>query len=122
VTLRSSAHAHRLSAGTHTVEMAQIADLNARLVGVPGPTAAQLGLDGARVRQGSADPLPGAAVLTRVCWAGAPAFPDVQAVFGPPSGPGARLLVDLHTQALQALSHHLGLRQTWGLGPRRVGP
>lgn len=103
------------------MEMDQIADLNARLAGAPGPTADQLGLGGVRVRRGSTGPLPGAAVLTRVCCEGAPAFPDVRAVFGGASGAGGGWVVDLHTQGLRALSHHLGLRQTWGLGPSRPG-
>jgi hypothetical protein len=101
--------------------MDQIADLNARLADVPGPTADQLGLEGVRVRRGATGPLPGAVVLTRVCWEGAPAFPDVRAVFAGTSGAGGALVVDLHTQGLRALSDHLGLRQTWGLGPSRSG-
>ena len=86
-------HPHHLSAGTHTVEMAQVADLNTRLAQTPGPTAAQLGLDSAQVRHGAPGALPGTAVLTAVRLAGAPAFPDLQAVFGG-SGPGTGLVVD----------------------------
>jgi len=114
-------HSHRLSPSTHTTEIDQIADLNARLADRPAPTAGQLGLAGVRGRRGSTGPLPGAAVLTRVCWEGAPAFPDVRAVFGGTSGAGGALMVDLHTQGLRALSHQLGLRQTWGLEPSRPG-
>lgn len=99
--------------------MAQIADLNAALARVPGPTAAQLGLDGIYVQRGSGGPLPAAAVLSEVCWKGAPAFPDVQAVFDESSGSGTHLVVDLHTQGLKALSRHFGLRHTWGVGPPR---
>jgi len=114
-------HPHPLSAGTHTVEMAQIADLNVRLTQVAGPTAAQLGLDGAPVRSGSAASLPGAAVLVAVHWAGAPAFPDVHGIFADGQGSPGHLVVDLHTAALRALSHQLGLRQGWGVGGSRPG-
>lgn len=109
---------HRLSPSTHTIEMAQIADLNARLTQVSGPTAAQLGLEGTQARSGPRGPLPGTAVLTGVGWAGAPAFPDVHAVFRCPGSSG-RSVVDLHTDGLRALSLALGLRQTWGVGPAR---
>jgi len=100
--------------------MAQIAELNARLGQVGGPTAAQLGLDGVRPRQRARGPLPGTAVLTRVWWAGAPAFPDVRGVFDG-SGAGGDLVVDLHTPGLRTLSRRLGLRHAWGVGPSRVG-
>jgi len=99
--------------------MAQVAELDARLAQVPGLTAALLGLGGARVRPGSAGPLPQAALLTHVTWDGAPAFPDLHGVFVGPGG--ERRVVDLHTDALRTLSRLLGLRQTWGLGPARPG-
>lgn len=114
-------HAHRLSPSTHTLEMAQLAELEERLGAGPPPTAADLGLEGAPVHGRPGHRLVAGAVLTQVVWAGAPAFPDVHAVFAEgPGGPG-RLVVDLHTPALRALSSRLGLRHVWGVGPSASG-
>ena len=110
-------HAHPLAPGTHTVEMAQLAELDSALADAPPTTAAELGLVDAPVHGRPGRRLPAGALLVRVSWAGDPAFPDVYAVFAEtPGGPGGPE-VDLHTAALRALSHRLGLRHSWGVGP-----
>jgi hypothetical protein len=107
---------------THTVEMDQIADLNHRLQGKPlrVVTAAELGLEGSKLLGHASTRLPGRAVLVRLCWDGSPEFPYIHAHFSADSS----LVVDMHTAALQALSHRLNLRQIWGVGsvpPRTPG-
>lgn len=111
-----------VSATTHTVDMAQIAELNARLAVRTRLNAAQLGLGRTRVRSGGADELPPTAVLRELVWDGEPGFPYVHAVFAPSPESPARLMVDLHTPALRALCRLLSLHQIWGVGsapPRR---
>ncbi len=102
---------------THTVELTQLADLNSRLSEQrPEITAGGLRLSG----------VPKAALLTRLCWDGPPDFPYVHAHFTladddntgsakKPAQPND-WIVDLHTAALQELSHRLGARQQWGTG------
>jgi hypothetical protein len=99
---------------THTVEMGQIVDLNHRLQGTLQHvvTAADLGLEGAELLGHASARLPGPAVLVRLCWDGSPEFPYIHAHFSSDDS----LVVDMHTAALQELSHRLGLRQTWGVG------
>lgn len=89
---------------THTLELAQLNELNAGLrEHTPAITVADLGLEGVL----------GSAVLERLCWDGPPEYPYVHAhVTG--SEPGAPSIVDLHTVALRELSRRLGLRQQWG--------
>jgi hypothetical protein len=109
---------HHLPPTTHTVEMAQVAEFNARLEAHHGPaiTAAELGLEGARPRHHSSDALPGTAELVRVSWDGAPEFPDIHAYFTSTPGAGdEEVVVDLHTAALRALSNRLNLRHVWGV-------
>lgn len=108
-------HQHPAAATTRTVEMLQVADLNARLAQRPRLTAADLGLAGVPVRADGSD-LPATAVLGRLAWDGVPEFPDIHAVFAPTPSSEARLVVDLHTAALRELSRRLGLRQIWGVG------
>jgi hypothetical protein len=106
---------------THTLELSQLDELNARLK-AHGPTitAADLGLEGATdlaARAGGG--LPGSAVLVRLCWDGPPDYPYVHAHFsaadpGSSTGREASRIVDLHTQALRELSHRLGTHQQWG--------
>ena len=87
---------------THTVEMAQLRELNARLrEHTPEITAADLGLGA------------GPAVLERLCWDGPPEFPYVHAHFTATT-PSAGRIVDLHTGALRELSRRLGVRHRWG--------
>ena len=108
---------------THTLEMAQVAELNERLVGRTGSTsvtAAALGMGGVSLRLRGADGLPDDAVLVRLSWEGSPEFPDIYGHFGP--GRDGRLQALLHTAALQALCHLLGVRQRWGVGLPPVVP
>lgn len=102
---------------THTLEMAQVAELNERLTshtGSPTITAAALGMGGAPLHPRATEGLPDAAVLVRVSWQGSPEFPDVYGHFGAGPGPFQALL---HTAALNQLAHHLRVRQHWGIGP-----
>jgi hypothetical protein len=106
---------------THTLEMAQVAELNARLAdhrGASAITAEAIGMGGARLHPSGAAGLAGDAVLVRVSWQGSPEFPDVYGHFGPGRGSSEALL---HTAALNQLAHFLGVRQCWGIG-RPAGP
>lgn len=108
---------------THTLEMAQVAELNERLKGRTGPTAitaAALGMGGAPLQPGGAAGLADEEVLVRVSWQGSPEFPDVYGHFG--AGRGGRLQALLHTAPLDRLGHLLGLRQRWGVGPPPAAP
>jgi hypothetical protein len=104
---------------THTVEMSQIDELNRRLSEGPSLasiTATQLGVEGASIISGpDSGRLPGTAVLDRLCWDGPPQWPYIHAHFSPRGAGVGSLVVDLHTGALQELSHRLHLHQTWGL-------
>jgi hypothetical protein len=106
---------------THTIELAQLDDLNARLGEHRSAiTAADLGLAGATgLNAGTSRGLPGSAVLARLCWDGPPDYPYVHAHFTlsdpPPVGEQETdTIVDLHTAALRELSRRLGTRQQWG--------
>jgi hypothetical protein len=102
---------------THTLEMAQVAELNECLRNRSSTTpvvAAALGLGGALLRPSGGAGLADDAVLVRLSWAGSPEFPDIYGHFGP--GRGGRLQVLLHTAALNELGHLLGVRQRWGVG------
>jgi hypothetical protein len=105
---------------TSTVEMAQIADLNARLRSSADRTpitATDLGLDGASLlSERPAGTLPGTAVLDRLCWDGPPEYPYIHAHFSTNGGKTAPLIADIHTRALQQLSHRLRARHVWGVG------
>lgn len=107
---------------THTLEMEQVADLNARLTdrqGSPPCTAATLGMVGAPLHPIGADGLADAAVLVRVSWQGSPEFPDVYGHFRVGRAHPVQAL--LHTAALNRVAHHLGVRQRWGVGPVASG-
>jgi hypothetical protein len=101
---------------THTLEMAQVAELNERLTDRTGPaiTAASLGMGGVSLHLRSAAGLGADAVLVRLSWEGSPEFPDIYGHFGP--GGGGRQQALLHTAALDSLCHALGVRQRWGVG------
>lgn len=106
---------------THTLEMAQVVELNERLADHHGSaeiTAEALGMAGARLHPPGAAGLAGGAVLVRVSWQGSPEFPDIYGHFGPGRGSSEALL---HTAALNQLAHALGVRQCWGIG-RPGGP
>ncbi len=103
---------------THTLEMEQIAALNARLADTspsrrPAITAEDLTLTGVQVWPHASGPLPAEAVLLRICWDGDPEFPDLHGHFATPQQ-GDRV-VDLHTAALRTISRRLDTRQRWGI-------
>lgn len=104
---------------THTLEMAQVAELNDHLAerGRSQPiTAADLGMGGAPLHGGGPDRLAGTAVLVRLSWQGSPEFPDIYGHFGVGRGSAAPVAL-LHTAALNMLGRQLHLRQCWGVGP-----
>jgi hypothetical protein len=106
---------------THTLEMAQVVELNERLADHCGPTAITaeaVGMAGARLHLHHAAVLAGDAVLVRVSWQGSPEFPDIYGHFGPGPGPAEVLF---HTAGLNQLAHALGVRQRWGVG-HSAGP
>lgn len=106
----------RLAGTSKTVVVDQLVDLNRRLAGPPDPpriTAAELGLGGSDAPRPAAA-LPDRAVLIRLCWDGCPAYPYVHGHFDAGAPESGSEVVDLHTPALRALSHRLGLRQQWG--------
>lgn len=92
---------HAVPPTTHTIELAQIAELNEHLAGSP----AALVLETLR-QEGSEAPRP----VGRVEFEGSPAFPWVYAVL---QDTGERVL--LHTADLQALSRGFRLHHHWGL-------
>jgi len=100
---------------THTLELSQLAELNARLHEQGARiTAAELGLEGAAGLDARLpDGVPADAVLERLCWDGPPEFPYVHAHFAV-AGRDLSGIVDLHTGALRELSARLGVRQQWG--------
>ena len=101
---------------THTLEMAQVDELNDHLTAHAGApvTAAAMGMGGAPLHPRAADTLPDTAVLVRLSWQGSPEFPDIYGHFGPGEGPLQALL---HTAALNELGHLLHVHQRWGIGP-----
>ena len=103
---------------THTLEMAQIDELNAELADRPASsaiTADAIGMSGAPLDPAEDGDLAEAAVLLRVSWQGSPEFPDIYGHFATGrGGPPFRAL--MHTATLHELSHLLGLRQRWGFG------
>ena len=107
---------HALPPTTHTLEMAQIEDLNERLIGHRSDpvTAAAIGMGNTPLLR-TAGQLPDAAVLVRVSWQGSPEFPDIHGHFTSGQG-GPPLCAAMHTAALDQLGRHLGLRQRWGIG------
>jgi hypothetical protein len=115
-------HDHHLPSTTHTVEMAQIAELNGGLCERERSQeirASDLGLQGAGLTSGrdkDRSSLPGDAVLVRVSFDGPPEFPYVHGHFRTDLGDQDSLKVDLHTEALRKLSHLLRLQHAWGAG------
>jgi hypothetical protein len=103
---------------THTLDMAQIDELNRRLADptrYAQVTADDLGLAGAELLNAPGT-LPGEAVMVGVDWDGSPEFPYIHGRFSAAGGHVAESLLhaDLHTAALNALAHKLDLRQRWG--------
>jgi hypothetical protein len=99
--------------------MAQIDELN-RLLADPSRlqrvTADELGLADAPLLNKVEGGLPGTAVLVKLGWDGSPEFPYIHGRFSVAGSQEADglLHVDLHTAALKALAHKLGVRQRWG--------
>jgi len=125
---------HQLPAGTHTVELDQLRELNARLTAMaasPLITAGDLGLAGAACQpevgaapkpQAVPEPgalaatLPASAVLARLGWDGPPEYPYIHGIFVPmPVTGSGSLVVEVHTAALVRLSHRFGLHHRWGI-------
>jgi len=117
-------HHHQIAPTTHTVELAQLVEINERLAageGRPAITWADLPPDPASTSPAAGSPAP-EAVLVRLSADGSPEFPYIQGHFALPGvggtgsqpGPTAQV-VGLHTAALQAVSHRLGLRHRWGV-------
>jgi hypothetical protein len=113
---------HQLPSTTHTVEMAQIAELNGGLregERSQAIRASLLGLQGVESSSASDDDhsgLPGDAFLVSVSFDGPPEFPYVHARFRTDPSDHGSLTVDLHTDALRKLSHLLNLQHVWGAG------
>lgn len=82
---------HEVPETTHTLELAQVRELNQHLAAGPVPLA---------------DDRP----ITRVEYEGSPAFPWVYGIVG---GSGERVM--LHTADLHTISRALNLRHHWGL-------
>jgi hypothetical protein len=112
---------------SHTVVLAQLYDLERALVQSGkshGITADELGLtDAALLPDHQSETLPAAAVLERLWWEGPSEYPFVYASFrlqpdddeeDDKDADVDELLTNLHTAALQALSHRLKLHQSWG--------
>jgi len=121
---------HHLAATTHTVELSQLAEINERLAAQSGSsriTAGALGLSSATPTAGrEGRPVPPAAVLIRLCGDGPPEYPYIHGHFALPNAgddqqtaraAGSVLagpVVAMHSPALSAISHALGLRHRWG--------
>jgi hypothetical protein len=107
----------RRTTTTHTIEMAQIKEINAKLKQESGVviTASELPLETQPGDpQVSVNP---SAQLTRLLWTGSPSFPDIFAQFTVPGSKESRRRIRLHTAALKEISHRLGLHHAWGVQP-----
>jgi hypothetical protein len=115
----------RRATTTHTIEMAQIKEINAKLKMQSGVVimASELPLE---TQPGDRHvPVNPSALLTRLSWTGSPSFPDIFAHFTAPGSEKARRRVRLHTAALKEISRRLGLHHAWGgtaIGPRPSNP
>jgi hypothetical protein len=108
---------HPLDPTSHTIEMEQIDELNARLADEHAPTitSGDLGLTGALLPGSGGQSLSGHELVMKVSWRGTPDFPDIYAEFGAQgtSEPSSHLL--LHTAQLRELSRRLHCTHHWGL-------
>jgi hypothetical protein len=100
-------HPHPLSPTTHTLDMAQVAEIDEHLCGPGAPrvTAGELGLADRTV--------PADGDVVRVWIQGSPEFPYLFATVE--ASPSTVVHVPLHTPALVRLSHRLGLHHRWGV-------
>jgi hypothetical protein len=107
---------HPLDPTSHTIEMEQIEELNARLVEKQTPTitSGDLGLTGAHIPGGGAS-LSGHEAVLHVSWRGTPDFPDIYAEFGAKGASAASSHLLLHTAQLRELSRLLHCSHHWGL-------
>ena len=116
-TLGSLIVVRRRPVTTHTIEMAQIKEINAKLKppsGV-GITASELPLE---IQPGDRRvPVNPSALLTRLSWTGSPSFPDIFGHFSAAASEEPRRRVRLHTAALKEISHRLNLHHAWGVQP-----
>lgn len=104
-------------ATTHTIEMAQIEEINAKLRPPCGVviTASELPLE---IQPGDRRvPVMPSALLTSVSWSGSPSFPDIFAYFSAPGSEESLRCVRLHTAALREISHRLNFHHAWGVEP-----
>ena len=103
---------------THTIEMAQIKEINAKLKQQPSGvviTASEIPLE---TQPGDRYvPVNPSALLTRLSWTGSPSFPDIFAHFSASGSEAPRRRVRLHTAALKEISHRLHLHHVWGVEP-----
>jgi hypothetical protein len=105
------------TATTHTIEMAQINEINAKLRPPSGVviTASELPLE---AQPGDRRmPVNPSALLTSLSWVGSPSFPDIFAYFSVPGSDESLLCVRLHTAALKEISHRLNCQHAWGIEP-----
>jgi hypothetical protein len=101
---------HSLSRTTHTLDMAQIAEIDERLTSPRAPSVTPLDLDL------DVAGLAPSAVLTNVWWEGSPEFPYIYGDFSGVTDAGATPVhVQLHTPSLIRLSQLLGLHHRWGV-------
>lgn len=101
---------HGLAGTTHTVELRQVAELNAALAsGRRRLTAGSIGAPAALIEH---------ALLRSLECQGPPSYPYVYGRFDA-AGTDRVARVELHTAQLRAISEQLALRsQTWGLSGR----
>ena len=118
---------HGLAPATHTTELRQIAELNARIAGADGKqiTAGVLGMadvpiDPVMIEATGAPgerpaTLPASAILQRIVVVGPPSYPYVYGLFGADQANPPELRAPLHTAALRVLSERYHLRHSWGV-------
>jgi hypothetical protein len=107
-----------MPATSHTVVLSQLAELERALMKSAQRhdlvTANELGLKDVRVlSRNETTTLPDGAVLEQLWWDGPSEYPFVHASFRI-KGSTDSVQIDLHTASLQALSHRLQLRHSWG--------
>ncbi len=108
---------HPLDPTSHTIEMEQIAELNAHLADENAPTitSADLGMTGMAMEGSRGQALSGHEVVMKVTWRGLPDFPDIYAGFGARGTTEPATSALLHTGQLRELSRLLHCAHHWGL-------